>query len=174
MNPVRHGFRGEAGYGCRAMVPGEDGVFGPCGLPSESPAHHVEREPVTVVMQTPVVEAVPVPVIPGPVLDVPAEDGGEGGAWSVDDTVRMALGSGPVFVEREIGPGPWPMRQFRLTALGFSVVHDLIDGLWLAGIPFDVYCWWLGTERMVRVVWGEFLGLDSEEIAVRMEPWLTS
>lgn len=171
---VQHVFVGSGpGFRCLAPTPGSM-VSTRCGLPVDDPVHvSGEREDLTMVMQVPVSE--PVPVIPGqPVLDAPAEDGGGGdGEWSVDDTVRMALGSGPPFGEREIGGGPWPLRQFVISPLGLAAVHDLIDGLWLAGLPFDVYAWWLadGQRRVVRVVWGEFLGLNEMQIEGRMERW---
>ncbi len=193
----QHTFVGSGpGFRCLAVVE-RLGVRERCGQMVDDSVHRLPPD-ITMVMQYPPAEVV-VPVIPGSVMDAPAEDAvpaeegvGSVASWSADeDTVRMLLDDGLVEsagvasetggtraaveldFEGEIPPGPWPIRQMVLSSMGWLALTDLLGALWNAGIPFDTYVWWngAGDARVVRVLWGEFLGLTAAQIQDRLTAW---
>lgn len=105
-----------------------------------------------------------------------AEGAGDG-SWSLNENVVAALSAPGSFLSgHDVTVGPWQVRQWRVEAVGGRFPEGctrLLGALWLAGEPYELFTWWAdgGRARVVRLVWGQMLGLDETGIADRMN-WL--
>jgi hypothetical protein len=129
----------------------------------------------------------------GSSADAPAEDGGDGGgSWAYEAQAVPLLsraeaggpdGSSARMAARAllnglvVDSGPWPVRQWFCPDGGapeaWEMPGELVCALNVAGEPFVVNVWWATTERrLVRVTWGELLGMSFAQAADAVEEWI--
>lgn len=144
---------------------------GECGNFKLSEAHHLAAEEAQAAGEAGVFRLRP------PDEAAEARTLGTIGAWAASATqslrvVEVRPGTRLLRGE-EVAEGPWPVRQW--VARGGGLPEDweepgeLICALNVLGAAFEMYVWWRGSVRLVRVVWGELLGLDEGAMAAAMD-----
>jgi hypothetical protein len=93
--------------------------------------------------------------------------------WPLDDSVAVSVGVAAALRNGsgEVRRGPWSVRQWVVEAGGAwpPDAGEVVRGLWETGAPYDSYVWWREDgQRVVRVLWGELLGLTEEEMCDRL------